>query len=203
MIKLHYHPISSYSLRVQIAAAEKGIELDLSLVNFTNKQQQSEQYKSLNPYGRVPAIEDGDFVLYESSTILHYLEDKYPNIPLMPNNIQDKALVNLHMRLCDLEFANHTGFILKQVVLLPKEQWDLEGIRDAKEKISNHLEKLAKDVNGKSFLVADQFTLADVCYSTFVPYLTTIGINTPDELLPWIKNISDRESVKSLLPKTV
>ena len=203
MIKLHYHPISTYSHRVLIAAAEKGIELDLSVVDVLNKQQKTEEYQQINPYCRIPAIEDGNFVLYESTTILQYLEEKYPNNPLMPESVQERALTNMHIRLCDQEFTNHVIYILKQIAFLPKDQWDLSGIKQAKELINSHLDKLSKEVDSQEFIVGNQFTLADICYATFVPYLKVMGITAPDELAPWIKNITGRESVKSVLPPNV
>jgi glutathione S-transferase len=77
-IKLHYHPLSTYSRRVRIALAEKQIPHELVVVDMPARRHREEPYLSLNPYGRVPTLEEDGFVLYESTAILNYLEATRP-----------------------------------------------------------------------------------------------------------------------------
>ncbi len=58
--------------------------------------------ESLNPYGRVPTLEEDGFVLFESTAILNYLEATRPTPPLVPADTRNRALVDMHMKLCDL-----------------------------------------------------------------------------------------------------
>ena len=83
-IKLHYHPLSTYSRRVRIALAEKQIPHELVVVDMPARRHREEPYLSLNPYGRVPTLEEDGFVLYESTAILNYLETTRPSPPLAP-----------------------------------------------------------------------------------------------------------------------
>ncbi len=64
-IKLHYHPLSTYSRRVLIALAEKQIPHELVVVDMAAGQHRQQPYLSLNPYGRVPTLEGDDLVLFE------------------------------------------------------------------------------------------------------------------------------------------
>ena len=96
-IKLHYHPLSTYSRRVLIAFAEKQIPHELIVVDMAARRHREQPYLSLNPYGRVPTLEEDGFVLYESTAILNYLESTRPNPPLVPADARGRALVDMHM----------------------------------------------------------------------------------------------------------
>ena len=81
-IKLHYNPLSTFSRRVLIALAEKQIPHELVVVDMAARQHRQQPYLSLNPYGRVPTLEEDGFVLFESTAILNYLADKFPESKL-------------------------------------------------------------------------------------------------------------------------
>jgi hypothetical protein len=68
-IKLHYHPLSPFSRRVLIAFAEKQIPHELVTVGMAARQHRQQPYLSLNPYGRVPTLEEDCFVLFESLSV--------------------------------------------------------------------------------------------------------------------------------------
>ena len=73
-IKLHYNPLSTFSRRVLLAFAEKQIPHELVVVDMAARQHRQQPYLSLNPYGRVPTLEEDGFVLFELTAILNYLE---------------------------------------------------------------------------------------------------------------------------------
>ena len=64
-LKLHYHPLSTYSRRVLIVLAEKQIPHELSIVDMPARRHREQPYLSLNPYGRVPTLQEDGFVLFE------------------------------------------------------------------------------------------------------------------------------------------
>ena len=68
--KLYYHPLSTFSRRVRIVFAEKQIPHELSLVDMAARRHREQPYLSVNPYGRVPTLEEDGFVLFESTAIL-------------------------------------------------------------------------------------------------------------------------------------
>src|SRR6266568_4574497 len=69
-IKLHYHPLSTYSRRVLIALIEKQISYEPVPLDMTARKHREPPYLALNPYGRVPTLEEDGFVLYESTAII-------------------------------------------------------------------------------------------------------------------------------------
>ena len=109
MLKLHYHPFSTFARRVRIALIEKNIPAELVEVDMVARAHRGPAYLALNPYGRVPTLEEDGFVLYESTAILDYLEATHPTPPLVPADARGRALVAMHMKLCDIQMARQTG----------------------------------------------------------------------------------------------
>ena len=64
-LKLHYNPLSTFSRRVLIAFAEKQVPHQLVVVDMAGRRHREQPYLSLNPYGRVPTLEEDGFVLFE------------------------------------------------------------------------------------------------------------------------------------------
>ena len=86
---------SSAAFRVRIALNLKGINYDIIPVHLRKGggEQLKESYQALNPNGLVPLYMEDDVPLHQSTAIIEYLEEKYPNPPLLPKNLQDRAWV--------------------------------------------------------------------------------------------------------------
>jgi len=194
MIRLHYHPVSTYSRRVRIALLEKQIPHELVLLDMAARKHRDPEYRALNPYGRVPAIQDDDFVLYESTAILNYLEAMYPQPPLVPGDPRGRALVDMHMKLCDLQMARQSGTIFFPKRFLPKERWDEKEMAQSKSEIESHLGILERQLAGKQYLVADRYTLAEVCYTPFVQFLALMEVTPPPGVARWVEQMLMRPS---------
>ena len=94
MIKLYSYWRSSAAYRVRIALNLKKLEHEIIPVNLLRNggEQHAETYQAINPQGLVPALLDGSLVLTQSMAILEYLEDQYPDSPLLPETVAGKAL---------------------------------------------------------------------------------------------------------------
>ena len=71
-----------YSHRVRMVLAEKGVTVDIVDVDPANKP---EDLAEINPYNSVPTLLDRDLVLYESTVIMEYLDERFPHPPLLPD----------------------------------------------------------------------------------------------------------------------
>lgn len=98
---LYATDLSSYSLKVRLAAALKGIALEL---RAPPEGYRSAAYRALVPSGTVPALVDGDFTLAESDTILEYIEDRFPAPALLPADPRGRAQARFLGRLHDFRF---------------------------------------------------------------------------------------------------
>jgi glutathione S-transferase len=81
MLRLHYIP-GSAAMAPHAALAEVGADYTLVLVEEDNRGQRPSAYLSLNPWGQVPTLEDGDLVLTESAAIVLHIADRFPDAGL-------------------------------------------------------------------------------------------------------------------------
>ncbi len=201
MLKLHYHPDSTFSRRVRIAILEKGIEAELIPVDLVGRAQFEPEFLAMNPYGRVPVIEDGGFVLYESTAILEYLETLHPDPPLLPAGARERAAVRQRMKICELEFAGPGVKILRPKRFLPKDRWKLDLMARPQAQIEKHLVILGRELEGKSFIADGRFTLADVCYMPFLQFLDLLEVPVPAPVADWAAGLLDRPSARRTRPE--
>ena len=156
---------SSASYRIRIALNLKKIDYESRPVNLLTGEQQSEEYRALNPQGFVPMLEIDGHRLTQSLSIMVYLDQVYPDDPLMPRDPVDGAHVRA-MALtiaCDIHPLNNLRVLkyLSNELGLPQEERDAWYIHWIREGLPA-LERMAEAGAGK-FLFGDEPTIADVC----------------------------------------
>src|SRR5213079_3433315 len=94
-MKLYTFFRSSASYRVRIALNLKGLTYESAPIHLRRGggEQFGAAYKAINPQALVPALEDGGRVLIQSLAIMEYLNERFPEPPLLPENAADRALV--------------------------------------------------------------------------------------------------------------
>jgi len=92
-MKLHTYFRSSCSYRVRIALHWKGLPFESDFVHLVRGEQRRDERLAVNPQGLVPTLEDGELVLSQSVAILEYLEEQYPDPPLLPEQPAGRARV--------------------------------------------------------------------------------------------------------------
>lgn len=156
---------SSASYRVRIALNIKGVEYERRPVNLLECQQQSDEYRALNPQGFVPMLEMDGARLTQSMAIMGYLDQKVPTNPLLPAAAEARAhVLSLALTVaCDIHPLNNLRILkyLKDTLHVDQDardewyrHWVAEGL--------SALEAMAAPRSGK-FLFGDTPTLADVC----------------------------------------
>jgi glutathione S-transferase len=201
MLRLYCHPVSSFSRRVRIALLEKQIPAELVEVDLFSRAQHRPEYLSKNPYGRVPTMEEDGVVLYESTAILEYLEATRPSPPLLPADARPRAIASMHMKLCDIELAEPGRVILLSKRFLPKEKWRTDQMDEARPRIQRHFDILEKQLEGREYLVGDQFSLAEVCYAPFLQFISILDVETGPATSAWAGRVLERPSVKQTKPE--
>jgi glutathione S-transferase len=199
-MKLYVHPFSTYSRRVRIALLEKNLTVEQVVVDMAARKHRDADYLAINPYGRVPTLVDGDFVLYESTAILNYFESIYPQPPLVPSNVRDRARVDMHTKLCDLQLTRQAGTIIFPKRFLPKERWDEAAMTQARGEINKHLATLEQQLGGREYLVADRFTLADLCYIPWMEFFGLMEVSVPPAVEKWSARLLARPSAQQTKP---
>lgn len=96
MLTLFLHPLSTPSLGVEFTAHAAAVEFEKKIVNLQSGEQRSDEYLSINPTGKVPALRDADFRLSESLTIMRYLA-KCHESDLLPRDLKNQSWVEQWM----------------------------------------------------------------------------------------------------------
>lgn len=92
MLTLYISPLSTPALSVVFAANAMNVPFEVELIDLSTGQHMSPEYKTINPYGKVPAMKDGDFTLAESGAIIKYMARKVKS-PLYPSELKERAVV--------------------------------------------------------------------------------------------------------------
>lgn len=163
-MKLYSYFRSSAAYRVRIALNLKAIDHELAIVNLLKSEQLGEEYLATNPQGLLPALETDDGVLAQSLAILEWLDETYPQAPLITGTAWQKAQIrNLSFAIaCDIHPVNN----LRVLKYLSNEL----GVDDeAKNKWYRHwievgFEKIELMLNeNDDYCFGNQPTLADIC----------------------------------------
>ena len=192
-MKIFGHPLSTCTRKVLMTLAETSTPHDLVVVDFAKGEHKQAPHLARQPFGQVPALQDGDFELYESRAMCRYINDKV-NGPLVPRELRDRARMEQWI---SVETSNFTGPVMKFIYqhVFHREQ-TAQTIETATEQLSNALAIIDRQLAGHAFIAGDSFTLADIC---FLPYLE-YGMATPAKDLfakhphvsAWWNKISER-----------
>ena len=110
-LKLYSYWRSSASYRVRIALALKGLKAEIIPVNLLKSEQKSDSYGQINQHHRVPTLVDDERVLTQSLAIIEYLDECYPDTPLLPQVPHERAYVRelAMMVAADIAPLNNSG----------------------------------------------------------------------------------------------
>jgi maleylacetoacetate isomerase len=92
-LQLYTYYRSQASFRVRIALNLKGLKREDHFLHLEKGDQFAPEYRTLNPQMVVPTLIDGSVKLFQSLAILEYLDERYPNPPLLPNDLAARAWV--------------------------------------------------------------------------------------------------------------
>lgn len=166
-IQLYTYFRSSAAYRVRIALNLKGLEAEHIPVHLVNNggEQHSETFRQVNPGELIPALIEDDFTLTQSLSIIEYLEEKFPETPLLPKDLQQRALIrafSLNIA-CDIHPLNNLRVLqyLSKTLNASDEQqtewyrhWVITGLKALEAQLTHS--------NGQ-FCFGDQPSLADCC----------------------------------------
>lgn len=165
-MKLYTFFRSSASYRVRIALNLKGLNYEQIPIHLRRGEQLAPAYKAINPQALVPTLDDNGPLLTQSLAIIEYLEERYPQTPLLPPDLADRAMVRSMALAVGCEV--HPLQNLRVLNYLRKElgQSDEAANRWAQHWISLGLEALERSVtslpNRKDFCFGNTPSLADI-----------------------------------------
>ena len=155
-------------LRVRWALEEAGLPYRVTLVGGREGAMPPSAYRTIQPFGQIPAIEDGDVRLFESGAIVLYIAER--SDALLPDDPQARAHVMQWM----FAALNTLEFPIEQLagidLFYPDEGWAKERRPAAVESVRQRLAELAACLDGRAYLV-DSFSAADVLMTSVLRIL--------------------------------
>jgi maleylacetoacetate isomerase len=185
-MKLFTYWRSQAAFRVRIALGLKGLRTEKVTLDLLAGDQFAASYQALNPEGVVPTLLDGEGPpLTQSLAILEYLDEKYPDPPLLPTELRARA----HARaLAQMVAMDAHPFIVPRVRKYLEEELRLDEASRAKwvrhwlDGGSRAVEEvLTRDPRTGRFCVGDQVTVADICLAAHLTSATLFGGRDPSD----------------------
>ena len=108
---LYEHPLSSYAQKVKIVLREKGLPFTPELPESFGTGRTDGPFAAANPRTEVPVLIDGGISIFDSTVILDYVEERWPEPPLLPRDPAARAVARLTEEICDTQYeAVNWGF---------------------------------------------------------------------------------------------
>jgi len=189
MLELYNTSVSTCSQKVRLALAEKGLAFTDRQVSLKDNEQLSDWYLKLNPNGVVPTLVNDGRAVIDSSVINEYLEEAFPEVPLLPSDPWTRAQARAWRQYIDevpthaIRIPSFNAFIVPQwgkdvkwaatrqekaplrkslYKRLGPSGYPREDLDDAMEKLRQTVERMDASLKTGPWLAGEQFTLADV-----------------------------------------
>ena len=155
-----------YSHQVRIVLAEKGVSVEVELVDEANLPA---ELVELNPYKSVPTLVDRELALYDSKIIMEYLDERFPHPPLLPVYPVARAESRLFMYRVERDWCS-----LVDTILHSSKGSD---VAVARRDLGDSLTALSPIFAEKPFFMSEEFTLVDCCIAPILWRLPALGVD--------------------------
>lgn len=178
------------SHRVRVVLAEKGITVEIIDVDSGQKP---EDLIDLNPYNTVPTLVDRELVLYDSHTIMEYLDERFPHPPLMPVDPVSRARTRLALFRIEQDWYGLVAAL---------ESKGEKTSSKARKELRDSLTSSAEVFAAKPYFLSDEFTLVDASVVPILWRLLRYRVELPRQAKPvldYAERMFARESFQASL----
>jgi RNA polymerase-associated protein len=175
MMVLYSGTTCPFSQRCRFVLFEKGMDFEIRDIDLYNKP---EDIAVMNPYGQVPILVERDLILYESSIINEYIDERFPHPQLMPADPVMRARTRLFLYNFEKELFVHVSTLENRIDPNPKAQ------EQARQNIRDRLAQLAPMLLKNKYMLGDEFSMLDVAVAPLLWRLDHYGIELPKTAAP-------------------
>ena len=182
---------------------EAGVPYDLTLIDFSKKEQKAPEYIKLNPNGRIPTIVDrsnGDFAVFESGAILWYLAEKYGAFLPEDANGRSEVLQWLMFQMAGIGPMMGQAMYFQRIAA-PNGHDEPFSIRRYVDETRRLLDVLNTRLAGRDWIAADTYSIADMAiypWARAYPW-AKVSVDGLDDLSAWFKRMDARPMVQKAL----
>lgn len=191
---------SSNSDRVKIVLHEKGLAYERVTLDLARKEQKQPEFLKLNPYGKVPVINDNGKVLFESCIINEYLEEQYPDPPLMPKDPYLRARGRILVDYV-LNYMHEPYWTLRAEMLKAEIERDASVLEEKRRILRSLLGYVEEALGDKPYLLG-ALSLSDIgILARFFRFESYGAVPAPSlpQLNAWFQRMKQRPSVQAVL----
>lgn len=181
-LTLYHADYSTCSQKVRIALAEKGLTYQSKPISFRKEEQVSAAYLNINPNGVVPSLVHCDEVILDSSCILEYLEEAFPEVSLAPSTAIGRAKMRSWLRFMEEVPTKAIRIPSFEQIFLPT----LRVIKSKKSFDRSHMKKTIRRGFYEKMNRGDGFGSKEITNSVYELRTTVSRINDALESSPWI-----------------
>ena len=174
MITVYGRKSSANVQKVRWICSEGNLEFKTEIVGGKYGGLTSPEFISLNPNSTIPVLKDGDFILYESNSIIKYISDKFD---ILRSDTQEKiALNNQWIDWSSSVFGLNCSHYTLHNILLPIDQRNTTLASEAKKKIYSCFELLNKQLEKTNYLLDNELSLADIPVGCWIHRCVVLGL---------------------------
>ncbi len=199
-MRLHFAP-NSRAGRIVWLFEELGLEYELNRMDFHPKDLKSDEHRARHPLGRVPVLEDGDVMMWESGAIIEYVMARHGDGGLKPPVDSPSYPENLQwFHYCEGMVMPPINTIMVHTVLLPPDRRNPETLGQAQRLLSRSLQPVEEAIGDRDYLIGD-FSAADIMLGHSIFMANRLG-QVSDEmknLKRYIGNIESRPAFQKAI----
>jgi glutathione S-transferase len=199
-MKLYYHPFSGNSRRVLLVGAHLDVPFERVIVDLTKGEQRGPANLARNPNGKVPTLEDGDLLLWESRAIMQYLCDVTPGQTLSPTAPRARAEVNRWLSWDNGHFAQALTLVVLENFVKPKtgRASDPAELAKGEQLFHTYATVLDGHLANKTWVANDQLSLADFSLAAGLQLAgpARIPVEPYANLGAWLRRVQELDAWK-------
>ena len=194
-LRLFDNAFSPFAFKVRAALYEKGVPFEQHALRTAAER---EELRRRNPRDEVPALEDGDTVVYDSTVICEYLEEKHPSPRLLPAEPAERARCRALELIADTQLD---GCLFVMGLVKSSEELQRrfpEALVRAAATLAKHHANLERELAGRDHF-AGELSLADIAVYPHLRSAAFLGSRIGDEhpgLQAWMERMSTRPSIR-------
>ena len=198
MIKVYGVP-ASRTFRTLWMLEELGLPYENVPTHFATGDTRKPEFLAINPNGHIPALVDGDVVMWESMAINLYLAKKYDK-GLLPKSLADECHAIKWSFWAMTEVEPHLLTVLMNRMFLPPDQRDAKAADAAIEKLNKPFAVLDAELAARKYLVGDGYSVADVNVASVLSWVTLLHIDVAKfaNLKRWLDVCTSRPACKKV-----
>ena len=174
MLSVYGRKSSANVQKVRWICSEGNLEFKTEIVGGKYGGLTSPEFIRLNPNSTIPVLKDGDFILYESNSIIKYISDKFD---ILRSDTQEKiALNNQWIDWSSSVFGLNCSHYTLHNILLPIDQRNTTLASEAKKKIYSCFELLNKQLEKTNYLLDNELSLADIPVGCWIHRCVVLGL---------------------------